>query len=72
LICDINMPEINGFDVLRQVRADPRTRDLPVIMLTARGQERDVVEAMRLGAQGYITKPFRSMQLLEEVRRYIA
>jgi len=71
VVCDITMPEMDGFEVVRTLRADPRWRHLPVIMLTARGQEQDVQRAQEVGANSYLTKPFSSRQLLGEVQRYL-
>ena len=71
VVCDITMPEMDGFEVVSALRADPRWRDLPVIMLTARGQEQDVQRAQEVGANSYLTKPFSSRQLLGEVQRYL-
>ncbi|RMF31392.1 MAG: response regulator, partial [Chloroflexi bacterium] len=64
VVCDITMPEMDGFEVVRTLRADPRWRHLPVIMLTARGQEQDVQRAQEVGANSYLTKPFSSRHLL--------
>lgn len=71
LVLDAMMPGVDGFDVLREVRATPAMRDLPVIMLTARGQERDVVLGLSLGAQEYMTKPFSPAELAARVARLL-
>ncbi len=71
VICDITMPEMDGFEVVSTLRADPRWHHLPVIMLTARGQEQDMQRAEEVGANSYLTKPFSSRQLLGEVQRYL-
>ena len=57
VLLDIMMPDLNGNEVLKQVRADPRHADLPVIMVTAKTQSEDVVSSLALGANDYITKP---------------
>jgi len=57
VILDVNMPGISGLDVLRAIRADPRIASIPVIMATARTDSKDVVEALDLGANDYVTKP---------------
>jgi DNA-binding response OmpR family regulator len=57
VLLDIMMPGLNGFDVLRILRGQPQTADLPVIMATAKTQSEDVVEALELGANDYVTKP---------------
>ena len=56
VLLDINMPKLGGFDVLRQLRADPGTRYLPVIMLTTSSLDHDILESYRLGANGYVCK----------------
>jgi two-component system alkaline phosphatase synthesis response regulator PhoP len=71
VLCDINMPDIDGFEIVRTIRADPRWQHLPVIMITARGQESDLVRAAEVGADGYLTKPFSSSQVVGEVRRHL-
>ncbi|MEY2929643.1 MAG: hypothetical protein RL033_392 [Pseudomonadota bacterium] len=56
-LLDLNLPKIGGLDVLRRVRADDRTRHLPVVVLTSSGEERDVVQSYQLGANAYVRKP---------------
>jgi DNA-binding response OmpR family regulator len=62
-VLDVMMPKRSGFDVLRELRADDRCRDMKVIMLTARAQDRDVDAGFSLGADDYITKPFSPQEL---------
>jgi len=57
ILLDLNLPKINGLEVLRRVKSDPRTRDIPVVILTASKQERDFVMSKQLGAEAYIVKP---------------
>ncbi len=57
LLLDIKMPKIDGLEVLRQIRADPVLRLLPVVILTSSREERDVVEGYRLGVNAYVVKP---------------
>ncbi|MDY7041919.1 MAG: response regulator [Chloroflexota bacterium] len=71
VFCDITMPDMDGFEIVRAIRANPRWQNLPVIMLTARGQESDLTRAVEVGANGYLTKPFSSSQVLREVRRHL-
>jgi DNA-binding response OmpR family regulator len=63
-VLDVAMPELDGFDVLRSVRADPETADLPVILLTARAQEEDVKLGYAEGASKYVRKPFSPRELV--------
>jgi DNA-binding response OmpR family regulator len=64
LICDIMMPKKNGWEVLKEVRSNPETREIPVIILTGKNEERDMFKGYELGATYYITKPFTKSQLL--------
>lgn len=67
-ILDVNMPKVNGFDVLQKIRKDPTTKDTPVIMLTAMGSESDIIRAYDLGANDYILKPFSAIQLVARAK----
>jgi len=58
ILLDIMMPEMDGFEVCRRLKADPQTRDIPVIMVTARTLDEDMIQGLDAGAQDYITKPF--------------
>ncbi len=64
LICDILMPKKDGWEVLKEVRSNPRTKEIPVIVLTARNEDTDMFQGYELGANYYITKPFTKEQLL--------
>ena len=68
VILDVMMPDMDGWQVLSSIREDPRTTEVPVIMLTAKAQERDQIHAWQLGATGYLTKPFSPEELLDAVR----
>jgi CheY-like chemotaxis protein len=68
-ILDINMPRMDGFEVLSAVKGDPSTRAVRVVMLSARQHETDVVRGFALGADDYVTKPFSPMELVARVRR---
>ena len=70
-LLDVVMPRRSGWDVLRELRADERGRDLKVIMLTARATEDDIQTGMRLGADDYITKPFSSQDLRARVAAHL-
>ncbi len=67
LILDLNLPDLDGLTICRELRRDPATRDLPIIILTARGSERDRVTGLELGADDYITKPFSVRELVARV-----
>lgn len=67
LILDLMLPEISGFDVCRRLRRDSRLEGLPVIMLTARSEEADVIAGIELGADDYIKKPFSPRELVARV-----
>jgi two-component system alkaline phosphatase synthesis response regulator PhoP/two-component system response regulator VicR len=64
LICDILMPNKNGWEVLKEVRLNPKTKDIPVIVLTAKNEDSDMFKGYGSGANYYITKPFTKDQLL--------
>ncbi|MDF0599585.1 response regulator [Psychromarinibacter sp. C21-152] len=68
IILDVMLPNRSGFDILADLRADPGTESLPVLMLTARGQARDRDLAERMGASRFMTKPFSNAEVLEAVR----
>lgn len=71
VLCDVVMPELNGFETVRALRQNPETRLLPVLMLSARGQAHDVQRALDAGADGYVTKPFSYRELVAEVKRRV-
>ncbi|AEH50682.1 response regulator [Pseudothermotoga thermarum] len=71
VILDVMMPEMDGFEVLRRLRSNPAYNSIFVIMLTAKGGEEDPKIAASLGANGFLTKPFSPVKLLEEVRRVV-
>jgi two-component system alkaline phosphatase synthesis response regulator PhoP len=68
LLLDIQMPGVDGLAVCAAVRADPRTQAIPVVMLTARGDETDRILGLEMGADDYIVKPFSPKELLARVR----
>lgn len=71
LILDVMLPGRSGYEILEALRADPATRDLPVLMLTARGQATDRALAERLGASRIITKPFSNTEVLDTLRAMV-
>ncbi len=71
-ILDVNMPGIDGFDLLERLREIPRYAQLPIAMLTSLGSEKDVVRGLELGADDYIVKPFSPTELIARVRRLLS
>jgi len=68
IILDLMLPGIDGLEVTRKLKDDPKTRTMPIVMLTAKGEEPDVVTGLELGADDYITKPFSPRVLTARVR----
>jgi two-component system, OmpR family, alkaline phosphatase synthesis response regulator PhoP len=71
IILDLMLPGIDGLEVCRRLKGDSKTASIPVIMLTARGEETDIVIGLELGADDYITKPFSGRVLVARVRRLL-
>ncbi len=69
VLLDLKLPKIDGLEVLRRIRADPRTHHLPVVILTSSREERDLVEGYRLGANSYVRKPVDFTEFLEATRQ---
>jgi DNA-binding response OmpR family regulator len=69
ILLDVMLPKINGYEICRAVRA--QGIDVPIVMLTARGQEQDVILGLNLGADDYVTKPFRSGELVARARAFL-
>ena len=69
LVLDVMLPKRSGFDVLKQIRADAALRQLPVLILTAKGQAQDRRMAEEIGVDGFMTKPFSNRDIVDEVRR---
>jgi two-component system response regulator len=67
VLLDMKLPKVDGLEVLRRLRADPRTRRLPVVMLTASAQEHDIIESYELGVNSYIVKPVEYQRFSETV-----
>ena len=72
LVSDVMMPEMDGIELLTSIRRDPMLADLPVIMLTAKAQDKDVMEGYTRGADMYLTKPFNPMELKQFVKRILS
>ena len=71
VVSDINMPVMNGFDLLRSIRADDALKAIPVLMVTAEAKKEDIITAAQSGASGYIVKPFTKATLEEKVAKII-
>ena len=71
LVLDVMLPRRSGFDVLKTLRADGETRDLPVLILTAKGQQQDRRIAEELGADGFVTKPYSNAEVVGAVRQLL-
>jgi len=69
VVLDVMMPYMDGFEVLQNLRKNPNTRELPVIMLTAKAQDADVFRGWQSGVDCYLTKPFNPMELISFVKR---
>jgi two-component system chemotaxis response regulator CheY len=66
VVSDLNMPNMDGFELLRQIRADEKLKALPVLLVTAEARKEDIVTAAQIGASGYIVKPFTKATLEEK------
>ncbi len=71
ILLDVMMPEIDGFEVCRQVKNDPATQDIPIIFLTARTDTESIIKGFELGAMDYVTKPFNNAELLARVKTHL-
>lgn len=69
VLLDLKLPKVDGLEVLRQIKNDPRTKAIPFVILTASGEERDMVEGYQLGVNSYIQKPVDFVQFREIVKQ---
>ena len=72
ILLDIMMPVVDGYEVCRQLKSDPKTIDIPIIFLTAKVDKESVVKGLKLGAVDYVTKPFNADELLARVRTHLS
>lgn len=68
IVLDILMPDMDGYEVCRRLRADERFAETPIILLTAKHGEEDRARGLQVGASAYITKPFRPVDLIDQIR----
>jgi two-component system chemotaxis response regulator CheY len=71
VVSDINMPNMNGFELLNAIKADAQLKHLPVLMVTAEARKEDIVRAAQEGAAGYIVKPFTKATLEEKLNKIL-
>ena len=72
VLLDIMLPKMNGFEVCQRLRADPRSRGMKIVMLTAKGRQADTARGMAAGADLYVTKPFSTRELVAQVKQLLA
>jgi DNA-binding response OmpR family regulator len=72
VLSDIMMPRLDGLQLLAELKADPATADLPVVLLSAKAQNAEVREGLAMGADDYVTKPFDPLELLDRVNAVLA
>lgn len=72
VLLDIMLPDIDGFEVCRQIRNDPRTATVPIIMLTAKKSQDDHDKGVLCGANSYLVKPFKSAMIIDEINRLLS
>jgi DNA-binding response OmpR family regulator len=71
ILLDVMLPFVDGFELLKQIRSKPNWTELPIIMLTSKAQEKNIVRALEAGANDYIVKPFQPEELVARVRRFV-
>lgn len=71
LVLDLNMPDVGGIEVIEFVRSQDRLRELPILVVTTRGDESSRTKVLSAGASGFLAKPFAPQQILDEVRRLL-
>ncbi|HUQ63677.1 MAG TPA: response regulator [Acidimicrobiales bacterium] len=72
VVSDIMMPNVDGLEMLQQLRADPETAQLPILLLSAKAQQTEIQKGLDMGADDYVTKPFDPLELLDRVNALLA
>ncbi len=72
IVLDVMMPRMDGFEVLKRLQANPETREIPIVMLTAKAQDADVFRGWSSGVSAYLTKPFNPLELITFVKRILS
>ena len=72
ILMDVRMPRMTGYDACRLIKAEPRLKDIPVVFLSAKGQENEIQTGLVAGAEEYLLKPFAPDQLIERVRSILS
>lgn len=72
IITDWNMPDVSGLDLVKSVRANPKTANIPILMVTTRGMKEDIVEALNAKVNNYVVKPFTPQVLREKIEQIIS
>ena len=71
VLLDVMMPLLNGYEVCQRLKSDPKTRHVRVLMLSAKGRDAEIAKGLELGADGYITKPFSTRELVAKVQELL-
>jgi two-component system alkaline phosphatase synthesis response regulator PhoP/two-component system response regulator VicR len=72
IVLDVMMPKMDGFEVLKRLQANPESREIPIVMLTAKAQDADVFRGWASGVSAYLTKPFNPLELITFVKRILS
>ena len=71
VLLDVMLPQLSGYDVCQRIRQNPGWSNVRIVMLTARGREVEITKGLALGADAYVTKPFSTRELLDQIRRQL-
>ncbi len=69
ILCDIMMPEMDGYNVIREIKANPKTKEIPFIYVTASAEKSEMKKALDMGADGYVRKPFDIEELMDAINK---